>query len=129
MADKGTGDKKKLSGEVFLPTPEVVAQATVQNPDKVYEEAEKDLEGFWARRASELEWFKKWDKVLDESNKPFYKWFVGGKTNIVLNALDRHVRTWRRNKLALIWEGENGELPDIFLSRTEIEKSAGLQLF
>ncbi|MFW5771738.1 MAG: acetate--CoA ligase, partial [Phototrophicaceae bacterium] len=49
------------------------------------------------------------DTVLDDSNAPFYKWFVGGKTNIVLNALDRHVRTWRRNKLAFIWEGENGE--------------------
>jgi acetyl-CoA synthetase len=110
MANKNTGVNEKLTGEVFLPTPEVVAQANVQNPEKVYQEAEKDLEGFWARRASELEWYKKWDKVLDESNKPFYKWFVGGKTNIVLNALDRHVRTWRRNKLALIWEGENGDL-------------------
>jgi acetyl-CoA synthetase len=47
--------------------------------------------------------------VLDDSNAPFYKWFVGGKTNIVHNALDRHVKTWRRNKLALIWEGENGD--------------------
>jgi acetyl-CoA synthetase len=110
MANKNTGVNEKLTGEVFLPAPEVVAQANVQNPEKVYQEAEKDLEGFWARRASELEWYKKWDKVLDESNKPFYKWFVGGKTNIVLNALDRHVRTWRRNKLALIWEGENGDL-------------------
>jgi acetyl-CoA synthetase len=110
MADKNTGGSKQLTGKVFLPTPEVVAQANVQNPDEIYREAEENLEGFWARRASELEWYKKWDKVLDQSNKPFYKWFVGGKTNIVLNALDRHVRTWRRNKLALIWEGENGEL-------------------
>ena len=54
-------------------------------------------------------WFEPWTKVLDDSNKPFYKWFVGGKTNIVYNCLDRHVETWRRNKLALIWEGENGE--------------------
>ena len=53
---------------------------------------------------------QKWDKVLDDSNAPFYKWFVGGKTNIVYNCLDRHVATWRRNKLALIWEGENGEV-------------------
>ncbi|HUI29067.1 MAG TPA: acetate--CoA ligase [Candidatus Acidoferrales bacterium] len=102
--------KKELHGEVFYPSEEIVLQANVQNPDAVYREAEDDLEGYWARRASELEWYKKWDKVLDETNKPFYKWFVGGKTNIVLNALDRHVNTWRRNKLALIWEGENGEL-------------------
>ena len=104
------GESKGLHGEVFYPAPEVIAQANVQDPHSVYREAEKDLEGYWARRASELEWYKKWDKVLDESNKPFYKWFVGGKTNIVLNALDRHVKTWRRNKLALIWEGENGDV-------------------
>jgi acetyl-CoA synthetase len=48
--------------------------------------------------------------VLDDSNKPFYKWFVGGKTNIVYNCLDRHVASWRKNKLALIWEGEKGEM-------------------
>ena len=47
--------------------------------------------------------------MLDESNAPFYKWFVGAKTNIVHNALDRHVKTWRKNKLALIWEGEPGD--------------------
>ena len=47
--------------------------------------------------------------MLDDSNKPFFKWFVGGKTNMALNALDRHVTTWRRNKLAIIWEGEDGK--------------------
>ena len=102
--------RRELHGEVYYPTPEIMTQANVQNVEAVYREGENDLEGFWARRADELDWFKKWDKVLDESQKPFYKWFVGGKTNIVLNALDRHVKTWRRNKLALIWEGENGEL-------------------
>jgi acetyl-CoA synthetase len=99
-----------LSGEVYYPTPEIIAQANVPNPDSVRAEAAKDLEGYWAKRADELEWFQKWDKVLDDSNKPFYKWFVGGKTNIVLNAIDRHVKSWRRNKLALIWEGEKGEV-------------------
>src|SRR3989339_836194 len=101
---------KDLHDEFFRPSPEVVAQANVPDPEAVYLEAQNDLEGYWARRARELEWFQPWTKVLDESNKPFYKWFVGGKTNIVLNAIDRHVRTWRRNKLALIWEGENGEV-------------------
>ena len=96
--------------EVFHPAPEIVASANVQNVDQVRREAAIDLEGYWARRAGELEWYRKWDKVLDESAKPFFKWFVGGKTNIVLNALDRHVKTWRRNKLALIWEGETGEV-------------------
>jgi acetyl-CoA synthetase len=103
-------ENRGLHGEVYYPSPEVIARANIPNPETVYKEAERDLEGYWARRAEELEWYRKWDKVLDESNKPFYKWFVGGKTNIVLNALDRHVRTWRRNKLALIWEGENGEV-------------------
>jgi acetyl-CoA synthetase len=56
-----------------------------------------------------LEWFKKWDKVLDDSNKPFFKWFVGAKTNIVHNAIDRHLKTYRKNKLALIWESEDGK--------------------
>ena len=72
--------------------------------------ARTDLQGFWARRAKELEWFQKWDKVLDDSNKPFFKWFVGAKTNIVHNAIDRHLKTHRKNKLALIWESEDGKI-------------------
>ena len=65
-----------------------------------------NFEEFWASVARELEWFKPWDKVLDASNPPFYKWFVGGELNLSYLALDRHVKTWRKNKLALIWEGE-----------------------
>jgi acetyl-CoA synthetase len=99
-----------LSGEVYYPTAEIIAQANVPDPDGARDEAIKDLEAYWAKRAGELDWFQKWDRVLDDSNKPFYKWFVGGKTNIVLNAIDRHVKSWRRNKLALIWEGEKGEV-------------------
>ncbi len=56
-----------------------------------------------------MEWHTPWTKALDDSNKPFYKWFVGATTNIVHNALDRHQKTYRKNKLALIWEGERGE--------------------
>jgi acetyl-CoA synthetase len=74
------------------------------------EKARQDLEGFWAGRAREFEWFKPWEKVLDDSDKPFFKWFVGARTNIAYNCLDRHVKTWRRNKLALIWESEKGEV-------------------
>ncbi len=99
-----------LKGEVVYPSPEVLAQANVKDPEAVRQLAAKDIEAYWAKRAEELDWYKKWDKVLDDSNKPFYKWFVGGKTNIVLNAIDRHVATWRRNKLALIWEGEKGDV-------------------
>jgi len=99
-----------LKGEVYTPSDDVVAQANVNDPEAARSAAARDLEGYWAKRAEELFWYKKWDKVLDDSNKPFYKWFVGGRTNIVANAIDRHVRTWRRNKLALIWEGEKGDL-------------------
>jgi len=101
---------KKMTGDVYYPAKEVVKQANVKDYEKLYKSSIKDREGFWADEAKRLDWFKKWDKVLDDSNKPFYKWFVGGKINIIQNAIDRHLKTWRRNKLALIWEGEPGDL-------------------
>jgi acetyl-CoA synthetase len=101
---------KEMVGEVYSPSPEVVANANVKSYEEMARAADKDLQAFWAARAEEFDWFKKWDKVLDDSNKPFFKWFVGGQVNIAYNCLDRHVKTWRRNKLALIWEGENGEV-------------------
>lgn len=100
--------KKELEGEVFYPSEQVVAQARVKDWDALAKKADKDFTGFWADEASELEWFKKWDKVLDDSNKPFYKWFAGGKVNIVHNCIDRHLKTHRKNQLALIWESEDG---------------------
>jgi acetyl-CoA synthetase len=99
-----------LSGEVYYPSEEVIKNANVKNWDELNERAVKDYEGFWEEMANELHWFEKWKKVLDDSDKPFYKWFTGAKTNIVYNCLDRHVKTFRRNKLALIWEGEDGQL-------------------
>ena len=67
-----------------------------------------DPEGFWASIARELHWFKPWDRVL-EWNLPFAKWFVGGQLNLSYNCLDRHVATWRKNKAAILWEGEPGD--------------------
>lgn len=99
----------KLNGEVYYPSEEVLKNATIKNWEQLNEKALENYEGFWSELASELHWFKKWDKVIEDSNKPFYKWFTGGKTNIVYNCLDAHVNTYRRNKLALIWEGENGD--------------------
>ncbi|MGK9367318.1 acetate--CoA ligase [Melioribacter sp. Ez-97] len=99
-----------LSGEVYYPSEEVIKNANVKDWDELNERAVKDYEGFWEEMANELHWFEKWKKVLDDSDKPFYKWFTGAKTNIVYNCLDRHVKTYRRNKLALIWEGEDGQL-------------------
>ena len=104
-----TADIIASEHEVYYPSPEIVAAARIKSYDEVYARALQDPQAFWAEQASQLEWYKPWDQVLDESNAPFYKWFVGGQTNIVLNALDRHVKTWRKNKLALIWEGEPGD--------------------
>ena len=106
---KANGRRPALHGEVVYPSAAIIEQAAVKDYDAVAREAERDLEGFWARQAGELEWFAPWKQVLDDSQAPFYKWFIGAKTNIAYNALDRHVRTWRRNKLALIWEGEPGD--------------------
>ena len=91
----------------FPPPEDFVKQANISDPG-IYEEAEKDFEGFWARFAEELHWFKKWDKVLDWG-PPFVKWFVGGQLNVSYNCLDRHLSTPRRNKAALVWEGEPGD--------------------
>ena len=93
---------------VFPPPPVFAAHANVRDA-KPYEDAERDYEGFWATFASELEWSRKWTQVLDWSNPPHAKWFVGGQLNASVNCVDRHVRTARRNKAALIWEGEPGE--------------------
>jgi len=94
-------------GKVISPPKEFVESANLKDYNKEYERFLKDPEGFWASVAEELVWFKKWDKVL-EWNYPFAKWFVNGKTNITVNALDRHVENGRRNKVAFFWEDEFG---------------------
>jgi acetyl-CoA synthetase len=103
-------EQDNYEGEVYFPSQEVVKNANVKDYEAWYQRSIEDPEGFWAERANELEWYKKWDKVLDDSNAPFYKWFVGAKTNIVHNAIDRHLTNSHRNKLALIWEGEPGDV-------------------
>jgi acetyl-CoA synthetase len=100
----------KLNGEVFVPPEVVLQQARVKDWEAIARRALADPDGFWAAEAEELEWYRKWDRVLDDSQKPFYRWFQGAQTNIVHNCLDRHQRTWRKNKLALVWEGEKGEV-------------------
>ncbi|MCP4154358.1 MAG: acetate--CoA ligase [bacterium] len=105
-------DKKQntMEKDIYPPSEEVINNALVKDYDSLYRESIEDREGFWAKEAERLEWFTKWDKVLDADNAPFYKWFTGGKTNIIHNAIDRHLNTWRRNKLAFIWEGEPGDV-------------------
>ena len=94
-------------GRQFAPPESFREKATIGD-ESVYREAAEDREGFWARMAGELEWMKPWSKVLDWK-PPNARWFVDGKLNVSVNCLDRHVRTWRRNKAALIWEGEPGD--------------------
>jgi acetyl-CoA synthetase len=97
---------------VFPPPAAFAANAYIKSfeeYEKIYNEAAEDPEAFWAEQAGSLHWFKKWDRVL-EWNEPFAKWFVGGTLNISYNCLDRHLDSWRKNKAALIWEGEPGEV-------------------
>jgi acetyl-CoA synthetase len=96
---------------IFPPPPEFSAKAHIKSEaelESLRAEAHADPEAFWARMAEELHWFKKWDTVL-KWDPPHAEWFGGGKINISYNCLDRHLTTWRRNKAALIWEGEPGE--------------------
>jgi len=91
----------------FPPPPAFRSKARIQD-EQIYAEAERDPEAFWEKFADELEWSRRWDKVLDW-NPPHAKWFVGGQLNISVNCLDRHVRGARRNQPAIVWEGEPGD--------------------
>ncbi|MBD2542219.1 acetate--CoA ligase [Coleofasciculus sp. FACHB-SPT36] len=97
---------------LFQPPAEFSQKAHIKSLEEyqqLYDRAKADPQKFWAELAEqELHWFQKWDTVLDWQ-PPFAKWFVGGKTNISYNCLDRHLTTWRKNKAALIWEGEPGD--------------------
>ena len=90
--------------------------------ERMFHEAETDPEKFWGDVAGELHWFKKWDKVR-EWDCPWAKWFSGGELNLSYNCLDRHVATWRRNKAALIWEGEPGEVQTLTYQQLLLEVS------
>jgi acetyl-CoA synthetase len=108
-AQKGFGAFEALLQEErrYPPPPEFQAQANVRDAS-VYQEAANDLEGFWARAAESLDWFRRWDRVL-EWDAPWAKWFLGGQINACYNCVDRHAATPRRNKAAIIWEGEPGD--------------------
>lgn len=97
--------------KLFHPVREIVDAAHVPDYDGLRAEAASDPVAFWEARARELlDWYEPWEEALDDSEAPFFKWFTGGKTNVVLNALDRHQRNATRNKIALVWEGEDGSL-------------------
>jgi acetyl-CoA synthetase len=91
----------------FPPPPELAADANVKA--EAYEAAAADRLGFWETQARRLDWAKPWDTVLDWSNPPFAKWFVGGQLNVAYNCLDRHIEAGRGDKVAIHWEGEPGD--------------------
>jgi acetyl-CoA synthetase len=91
----------------FPPPPEFAATANVRD-ESVYQRAREDPEGFWGEAANRIEWYQRWDQVL-EWNAPWAKWFIGGQLNASYNCVDRHNATWRRNKAAIVWEGEPGD--------------------
>ena len=108
MVENTGGIEALLQEDRTFPPPEEFARnANIKDPN-VYEEARKDPEAFWARFAGELDWFEPWNQVLDWS-PPDAKWFVGGKLNASYNCVDRHLKNGRRNKAAIIWEGEPGD--------------------
>jgi len=98
---------------VFEPPEELSKQAYIKSLaqyKEIYQRSIDDPENFWGEMAEQLDWFQKWDKVLVEDFKEGkHEWFVGGKLNVSYNCLDRHLKTWRRNKAALIWEGDIGD--------------------
>lgn len=111
-------------GESFVPSAEVKARALVTDFDALRERASADPQAFWAEQAEQLEWFAPWTEVLQwEVSPPEARWFVGGRFNITVNALDRHVRNGRRNKVALLWVGEpqpDGTVPERALTYDQL---------
>ena len=108
---------------LFAPPADFSAKAHVPSMaeyDRLYEEADRDPEGFWGKIAGELDWFEPWTKVL-EWEAPWAKWFVDGKLNISHNCLDRHLTGARRNKAAIIWEGEPGEIRTLTYHQLQAE--------
>ncbi|MEA1915621.1 MAG: acetyl-coenzyme A synthetase N-terminal domain-containing protein, partial [Campylobacterota bacterium] len=98
--------------EIFNPKKEMFNAPLIKNMceyQDLVDEFSADYEGTWAKFANEkIDWFKPYDKVLDESNAPFYKWFSGGELNVAHQCVDRHLAT-KKNKAAIIFEGDNGD--------------------
>lgn len=102
-------DKKKAPG-IYE---DVLNPALNERVKKTAEElralAAQDREAFWAEMSKNISWYKEWNKIFDDSKAPYYKWFLDGKLNACYNCIDRHLSSWRRNKAAIIFEGELGD--------------------
>jgi acetyl-CoA synthetase len=98
----------KLDKKTYIPDPSYLQNSSLGDYEKAYHDFILDPEGFWSSKADELEWMQHWDKVRSWDH-PYARWFVGAKLNITANCLDRHVNDGRRNKLAIIWRGEDGQ--------------------
>jgi acetyl-CoA synthetase len=102
-----TLDNLLTESRTFPPSAEFARQANATA--ELYDQAARDRDAFWAEQADTLHWHAKWDQVLDWSNAPFAKWFVGGKLNVAYNCVDRHVQAGNGDRVAIHWEGEPGD--------------------
>ena len=109
--DKHQGRTEVLMNEekLYKPSAKTLKNARVKQYKAVAKKAAKDPEGYWEKAAEELNWYKKWTRVLDKSKKPFFKWFVDAECNIVHNVLDRHMGTPIEKKTVIIWENDAGQ--------------------
>ncbi|MGP4018325.1 acetate--CoA ligase [Saccharopolyspora sp. 5N708] len=116
-----TLDNLLTESRTFPPSEEFAAQANATSA--LYSEADADREAFWAKQAERLHWETKWNQVLDWSNAPFAKWFVGGKLNVAYNCVDRHVEAGNGDRVAIHWEGEPGDTRTITYAELQREVS------
>ena len=104
---------------IFHPSKEFSEEAALKSLEEykaLYNWSIKDPEGFWGQVAEQLDWYKKWDKFVeyDLADNPEIRYFIGGKINVCYNCLDRHLNTWRKNKAAIIWQGEPDDDTEIY---------------
>ena len=107
MVQQDRLERFSQDSEIIHPPDSLASNANLQDFDAEYQRSVDDPDGFWEGVASELEWLEPWEKVF-QWDYPNFRWFVGAKCNITVNALDRHAASWRRNKAAFIWLGEDG---------------------
>ncbi len=126
MSEQPTAiESTQIENRIFPPPAEFAANAHIKSfeeYEQIYNAAAENPEQFWAGAAENLHWFKKWNTVL-KWEEPHAEWFVGGTTNVAYNCLDRHLETYRKNKAAIIWEGEPGEIRTITYQQLHREVS------